>query len=81
MSELKFHNKKIYHKTKTNRNKLGKTQVQFFRSNTLGFLIEFKHMVALINETQIMLSFPRIFKFNIFEFKQEPNVFDLRNYT
>ena len=35
---------------------------------TLGFLIEFKHMVTLTNETQIMLSFSRIFKFNIFKF-------------
>ena len=25
-------------------------------------------MVALTNETQTMLSFPRIFKFNVFEF-------------
>ena len=47
---------------------LGKTQVQFLRSNTLGSPIEFKHMVALTNETQTMLSFPRILKFNVFEF-------------
>ena len=33
---------------------------------TLGFLIEFKHMVRLTNKT--MLSFPRIFEFNVFEF-------------
>ena len=31
-------------------------------------LIEFKHMVALTNKTQTILSFPRIFKFNVFEF-------------
>ena len=37
-------------------------------SSTLGFPIEFKHMVALTNETQIMLSFSRIFKLNKFEF-------------
>ena len=35
---------------------------------TLGFPIKFKHMVTLTNETQTMLSFPIIFKFNIFEF-------------
>jgi hypothetical protein len=47
---------------------MGKTYVQFLRLGTLSFPIELKHMVVLINETQIMLSFPRIFKFNIFEF-------------
>ena len=57
----------------------GKTQVQFLRLGTLGSPIEFKHIVALTNETQTMLSFPRIFKFNIFEFNQEPNVLDLSN--
>ena len=57
----------------------GKTQVQFLQSSTLDSPIEFKYMVALTNETQTMLSFPRIFKFNIFEFNQEPNVLDLRN--
>jgi hypothetical protein len=45
-----------------------KFRYSFLRLGTLGSLIEFKHMVALTNETQIMLSFPRIFKFNIFEF-------------
>ena len=45
-----------------------KTQVQFLRLGTLGSPIEFKHMIALTNETQIMLSFSRIFKFNVFEF-------------
>ena len=35
---------------------------------TLGLPIEFKHMVALTNETQTILSFPIIFKFNVFEF-------------
>jgi hypothetical protein len=39
-----------------------------FRYSSLGFLIKFKHMVALTNETQTMLSFSRIFKFNVFEF-------------
>ena len=57
----------------------GKTQVQFLQLSTLDSPIEFKYMVALTNETQTMLSFPRIFKFNIFEFNQEPNVLDLRN--
>ena len=38
-------------------------------------------MGALTNETQTMLSFSRIFKFNVFEFNHEPNVFDLRNCT
>jgi hypothetical protein len=37
-------------------------------TDTLGSLIEFKHMVALTNETKTMLSFPRIFKINVFEF-------------
>ena len=57
----------------------GKTQVQFLRSSTLGSPIEFKYMFTLTNEIQTMLSFPKIFKFNIFEFNQEPNVLDLRN--
>ena len=59
----------------------GKTQVQFFRLGILDSLIEFKHMVVLTNETQTILSFPRIFKFNVFKFNWEPNVLDLRNYT
>ena len=59
----------------------GKTQVQFFRLGTLGSPIEFKHMIALTNKIQTMLSFPRIFKFNVFEFNQEPNVLDLKNCT
>ena len=46
----------------------GKIQIQFFRLGTLGSLIEFKHIIALTNEAQITLSFPRIFKFNVFEF-------------
>ena len=58
-----------------------KLRYSFLRLGTLGFLIEFKHMVALTNETQTMLFFPRIFKFNIFEFNYELNVFDLRNCT
>ena len=65
----------IKHKTK------GKIQVQFLRLSTLGSSIEFKHMITLTNETQIMLSFPRIFKFSVFEFNQEPNALDLRNCT
>ncbi len=48
--------------------RMGKTLVQFFRLSTLSFLIEFKHMVALINEIQTIYFFPRIFKFNVFEF-------------
>jgi hypothetical protein len=40
----------------------------FLKLGTLSSSIEFKHMVALTNETQIMLSFSRIFKFNVFEF-------------
>ena len=39
---------------------------------TLGSSIEFKHMIALTNKTHTMLSFPRIFKFNVFEFNQKP---------
>ena len=58
---------------------MGKTQVQFLKLGTLGSPIEFKHMVALTNETQTMFYFPRIFKFNVFEFNQELNVLDLRN--
>ena len=46
----------------------GKTLVQLVRLNTLGSSIEFKHMIVLTNETQTMLSFPKIFKFNVFEF-------------
>ena len=42
----------------------GKISVQFLRLGILGSLIEFKHMVALTNETQTILSFPIIFKFN-----------------
>ncbi len=30
---------------------MGKTQLQFLRSSTLNSPIEFKHMVALTNET------------------------------
>ena len=60
---------------------MGKTQIQFLRLGTLGSPIKFKHMAALTNETQTILSFPRIFKFNVFEFNQEPNVFDLRKCT
>ena len=59
----------------------GKTQMQFLKSSILGSPIEFKYMVALTNETQIMLSFPIIFNFNVFEFNQEANVLDLRNCT
>ena len=47
---------------------IGKTYIQFHRLGTLGSLIEFKHMVALTNETQTMLFFTRIFKFNVFKF-------------
>ena len=43
---------------------MDKTWVQFLKLGTLGSIIEFKHMIALTNETQIMLSFIRIFKFN-----------------
>ena len=57
----------------------GKTQVQFLKLSILGFPIKFKHVVALTNEIQIILSFSRIFKFNIFEFNQELNVLDLSN--
>ena len=45
-----------------------KTQIQFLRLGTLGSSIEFKHMGALTNETQTMLSFLRKFKFNVFKF-------------
>ena len=34
-----------------------KTQIYFLKLSILGFPIEFKHMIALINETQIMLFF------------------------
>ena len=47
---------------------MGKTYVQLLRFDTLGSPIEFKHMVALTNKTQTMLSFSRINKFNVFEF-------------
>ena len=58
---------------------MGKTQLQFLRLSALGFPIEFKHIVALTNKIQTMLSFPRIFKFNVFEFNQKLNVLDLKN--
>ena len=60
---------------------MGKTQVQFLKSSKLHSPIEFEHMIALTNETQIKLSFPRKFKFNVFEFNQEPDVLDLKNFT
>ena len=60
---------------------MGKTQIQFLRLGTLGSPIKFKHMVTLINETQIMLYFSKIFKLNVFEFDQEPNVLEIRNCT
>ena len=59
---------------------LDKTQVQFLRLG-IGSPIEFKHMIVLTNETQTMLSFPRIFKFTVFELNQKPNVLNLRNCT
>ena len=71
----------LYYYIYVKKKKKGKTQVQFFRLGTLGSSIEFKHMDILTNETQIILSFLRIFKFNVFEFNQEPNVFDLSNCT
>ena len=55
-------------------NVIGKIQVQFLRLGTLGSSIDFKHMVALTNEIQTMLSLSRIFKFNVFEFNQKLNV-------
>ena len=48
--------------------KNGKIQVQLLKLDTLGSSIEFKHIVVLINEIQTMLSFSKIFKFNVFEF-------------
>ena len=47
---------------------MSKTYVQFLRSGTLGSPLDFKHMVVLTNKTQTMLYFPKIFKFNVFEF-------------
>ena len=38
-------------------------------------------MVKLTNKTQTLLSFSRIFKFNVFEFNLIPTVLDLRNFT
>ena len=54
-----------------------KLKVQFLRLSTLIFPIEFKLMVALTNEIQKMLSFLRIFKFNLvmcLNSIREPNV-------
>ena len=51
---------------------------------TLDSLIEFKHMVVLTNEIQIMLSFSRILKFNAvmcLDSIMKPNVPNLRNCT
>ena len=45
-----------------------KLRYNFLKLGILCSPIKFKHMVALTNETQTMLSFPRIFKFNVFEF-------------
>ena len=42
--------------------------MQFLRLGTLGFPIEFKHMVAFTNEIQKMLFFPKIFKFNAIKY-------------
>ena len=64
-----------------NINRQGKTWVQFLILGTLSSPIEFKYMITLTNETQTILSFPKIFKFNKFEFNQEPNVFDSKNCT
>ena len=50
----------------------------------LGFLIKFKHMIALTNDIQTMLSFSRIFKFNAvicLNSIKESNVPNLRNFT
>ena len=43
---------------------LSKTQVNYLRCNTLDFSIKFKYMIVLINETQIIFTFPKIIKFN-----------------
>ena len=51
-------------------------------SSTLGFLIKFKHMVALTNETPIVLSFPMTIKCNAIiclNLIGELNVLHLRN--
>jgi hypothetical protein len=50
--------------------------------STLYSLIELKHMVALTNQTQTMLSFPIIFKFNAvmgLNSIREPNISNLSN--
>ena len=47
---------------------MGKTQVQFLKLSTLDSPIEFKYMVILRNETQTILFFLKIFKFNVFKF-------------
>jgi hypothetical protein len=50
----------------------------------LRFSIEFKHIVALINKTQIILYFSKIFKFNAvicLNSIKEPNVPNLSNFT
>ena len=57
-----------YHSSISGHINKGKTYVQFLRLSTLSSLIEFKYIVALTNKTQTMLSFPRIFKFNVFKF-------------
>ena len=56
---------------------MGKTLVQLLRLDTLDSTIEFKHMFALSNKKQIMLSFPIIIKFNAImrlNSIREPNV-------
>ena len=68
-------------KTKNKREKKS-YYVKFFHC-TGYWLVEFKHMVALSNKTQIMLSFPIIIKINIimcFNSIRKPNVPNLRNF-
>ena len=51
---------------------------------TLGSPIKSKHMIALSNETQTILSFPGTVKFNIsiyLNLIEEPNVLHLKDHT
>ena len=59
-------------------------ELRLLRLGTIGSLIEFKHMVVLTNETQTMLFFLRIFKFNATMYLNsigEPDIPNLRNCT
>ena len=67
ISSLPFLKGNKQYKNKNKQTKLffkGKSNVQFLRCSILGFPIKFKHKVALNNEVQTVLLFPKTIKFN-----------------